>query len=111
MYYNWDRAYERAADFEISGKALPPSIRHQKENFGFSIYLVRQSRKNGGYTIMTGCRFFTPDEAKAHWSKRQHFGQHDPYFRLYVEKVRKRAVSMLALLPKLRRRAKSYGWI
>lgn len=113
-YYNDNTAYDRAEEHELEDMTLPPSIRRQKEFFGYTIYLVRRPKREGGYAVMSGCRFFTPDAARDHWMERRGWQSSSPDTEVgkrVTAAVAGRAFNMVALLPKLKRRARSYGWL
>lgn len=97
-------------------KAPKPSSVEQPENYGYPITLRRDVR--AGYRIISGCRNFSPPEARAHWTMRTKDGTFCPPGEREscescsnILKDRARARSMLKLLPLLATRAKRYGWL
>lgn len=95
-----------------SRKAETPSPQPQPENFGYQIVLTRAT-KGAGYRIVSGCRDFTPTQALKHWTDRPKELNAicgDPNC-TSCRVVNDRARKMVALLPKLKARARRYGWL
>lgn len=111
-------AVKRKKAHEAKPKRSPVD---QPENYGHLIRLHRSAAD--GYRIVAGCRDFTPKEAAAHWTMRARSstgslikqddgcGIRCNICRVEAVNARDRAKNMLALLPKLKQRARRYGWL
>jgi hypothetical protein len=84
-------------------------IRLQPENYGWPINLCFNTRYKE-VTVLAGCRDLDLVMAKQHWTAVRHH-KNESVFNWVTPERRQRAANMLALLPKLRRRAIRYGWI
>lgn len=90
---------ERAARFKHAG------VRWQREHVehlaGLDTSPIALLNTRRGVVVVAGCRRLTFDEAEAHWMTPADIGG---------GLAQRRAAFMLDLLPKLKRRARRYGW-
>lgn len=89
---------------KLSGQA---TVALQKENFGWPIYLVRQLNEP---IVAAGCRWYPFELAQAHWGE---MASKRPCRRgcTVCKEEKTRGTDMIALLPKLKRRARRLGWL
>lgn len=97
-------------------KARSPQL--QPENFGYEIMLRPAPKVDGGFRIVSGCRDLSLTQALRHWQGAAESGTLCTPARQarcdgcqHILERRKRATNMLALLPKLKQRARRYGWL
>jgi len=91
----------------------------RKEDYGYPIYAVRQKPTKynpEGFVVYSGCRWFTPTRARAHWgtnaamTMKSYIGCDCVSCTSRFRQQIKRGKAMVVLIPKLVAQVKRRGW-